>query len=96
MKKKFKDLKFRIDGRFGEDQTRLIATADLDPGIKVSVVTMLNAPRAIGGAYGTLPELTFEIAILQNDEFVRIGEYDDVLGYQSPKQVSKIMKKFQS
>ena len=87
--KRFRDLLFNVHPM---DPHRLTAQCDLTDEYRISVVTNLHP---YGGAYGNLSELTFEAAVFKNNEMIHIGVFDQVLGWQTPKQITKIMKKFQ-
>jgi hypothetical protein len=90
-KLKFKDLVFTYDRT-----TKLLhGRAELSNKYTISVVTQLNKDSRFGGVYGNLPELAFEVAVFKNDNMIQLTEYDDVLGWQTPKQITKLMKKYQ-
>jgi len=44
--------------------------------------------------YGNHPD-TYEVAVFnQRGDFVPLGKHDDVLGYQSPSQITALMRQF--
>ena len=87
--KKFKDLQFTIDADYYKLRARLKLTAKY----YISVIT--NISITYGSAYGNLRDQEFEVAMFKNNEMIKLGEYDDVLGWQTSKQITKLMKKYQ-
>ena len=76
--------------------------ARLDLGdYQVSVVTMRGKKPQYGGLYGSQAEGTYEVAVFANTEgvdgkdMVHLSEWDDVLGWQTPEQITAIMAKIQ-
>ena len=76
----FKDLTFETR----DWDCAKIARLDLGNDIQISVVGGSN------GVYGYGVD-TWEIAFFQNDEFLPVGKFDDVLGWQTKLDVSRHM-----
>ena len=77
----------------------LMARLDLGD-YQVSVVTMKGKKPQYGGLYGSQVDDTYEVAVFATpasvgSEMVRLSEWDDVLGWQSPEQITAIMAKIQ-
>ena len=65
------------------------ARLDLGNGLEISVV----ANKGDGyGLYGSVEDDLYEIAIFNDDGMIPLSVSDDVLGWQSPAQVSKHMR----
>ena len=89
--KNFSDLDFSADS---DDLKTIRARLQLGDYV-VSVVTSLGVNR--GFSYGTLPSLTFEVAVFDyKGDFVALGVADDVLGWQSMDQLNHLMAQLQS
>ena len=79
----------------------LMARLDLGD-YQVSVVTMKDKKPQYGGLYGSQAEGTYEVAVFANTEsvdgrdMVHLSEWDDVLGWQTPEQITAIMAKIQT
>jgi len=82
--KTFKDLVFFTRGFDGASHARL----DLGNDITISVV------GGSQGVYGNGDD-TWEVAFFQNDDFLPISKFDDVLGWQDEAQITKHMKEAQ-
>jgi hypothetical protein len=68
------------------------ASITFDNGYSISVVANDEGGDCF---YGNHPD-TFEVAVFnQRGDFVPLQSYDDVLGWQDPMQVSKLMAQFQ-
>lgn len=82
----FNDLDFKPHrGTRDAVQARL----DLGNGLEISVV----ANKADGyGLYGSVEDDLYEVAIFNDDGMIPLSVADDVLGWQSPAQVSKHMR----
>ena len=77
----------------------LMARLDLGD-YQVSVVTMKGEKPQYGGLYGSQVDDTYEVAVFATpasvgSEMIRLSEWDDVLGWQSPEQITAIMAKIQ-
>ena len=78
----------------------LMARLDLGD-YQVSVVTMKGKKPQYGGLYGSQLAGTYEVAVFANTkgvdgkDMVHLSEWDDVLGWQSPEQITAIMAKIQ-
>ena len=82
----FNDLDFQPHRGTGDAvQARL----DLGNGLELSVVA--NKGEA-SGLYGSVEEDLYEVAIFNDDGMIPLSVADDVLGWQSPAQVSKHMR----
>jgi hypothetical protein len=89
--KSFSDLDFSADP---DDLKTIRARLQLGD-YTVSVVTSLGVER--GFSYGTLPSLTFEVAVFDyKGDFVPLGVADDVLGWQSLGQLNYLMAQLQA
>ena len=82
----FNDLDFQPHrGTADAVQARL----DLGNGLEISVV----ANKGDGyGLYGSVEDDLYEVAIFNDDGMIPLSVADDVLGWQSPAQVSKHMR----
>ena len=89
--KTFADLDFTADS---DDLKTIRARLQLGDYM-VSVVTSLGVNR--GFSYGTLPSLTFEVAVFDaKGDFVPLSVADDVLGWQSMDQLNYLMAQLQA
>mgnify|MGYP003114014627 CR=1 FL=1 len=89
--KNFSDLDFSADS---DDLKTIRARLQLGD-YTVSVVTWLGVGR--GFSYGTLPSLTFEVAVFDyKGDFVPLSVADDVLGWQSMDQLNYLIAKLQA
>lgn len=68
------------------------ARLDFDNGLEISVVAG-NDER--GGLYGSVEEDLYEVAIFDKNGMIPLSPSDDVVGWQSPAQVSMLMAKAQ-
>ena len=69
------------------------ATLDFGNGLSISVVAGLKDRR---GLYGSVEEGLYEVAIFDENGMIPLSPSDDVVGWQSPTQVSILMAKAQS
>ncbi len=69
------------------------ATLDFGNGLSISVVAGL---KDRGGLYGSVEEGLYEVAIFDENGMIPLSPSDDVVGWQSPAQVSILMAKAQS
>lgn len=82
----FNDLDFQPHrGTSDAVQARL----DLGNGLEISVVANKGDGR---GLYGNVEDDLYEVAIFNDDGMIPLSVSDDVLGWQSPIQVSNHMK----
>lgn len=82
----FNDLDFKPHGA---TRDAVQARLDLGNGLEISVV----ANKADGyGLYGSVEDDLYEVAIFNDDGMIPLSVADDVLGWQSPAQVSKHMR----
>ena len=82
----FSDLDFQPHrGSADAVQARL----DLGNDLEISVVANKGEGR---GLYGNVEDDLYEVAIYDNDGMIPLSVADDVLGWQSPAQVSKHMR----
>jgi hypothetical protein len=95
--KTFDDLEFT----YHEDIKRWTATLELDNGYLFSVIAG-DKEDDWSLPYGTYQNETFEVAVFgaQFDDNgdrkkVPLAMYDDVLGWQKPIDISKLMRQFQ-
>jgi hypothetical protein len=67
------------------------ASLTLDNGYAFSVVANTDGGDMF---YGNHPN-TYEVAVFnQRGDFVPLGKYDDVLGWQAPHQITALMRQF--
>ena len=69
------------------------ATLDFGNGLSISVVAGFDGSK---GLYGDLEEDLYEVAIFDKNGMIPLSPSDDVVGWQSPAQVSILMAKAQS
>lgn len=81
----FNDLDFKPHKHADGVQARL----DLGNGLEISVVANNDGGN---GLYGNVSDDLYEVAIFDNDGMIPLSVGDDVLGWQSPAQVSKHMR----
>jgi hypothetical protein len=95
--KTFNDLEFT----YHEDIKRWTASLELDNGYLFSVIAGdINDGWSL--PYGTYQNETFEVAVFGTEfddngdiKKVPLALYDDVLGWQKPIDISKLMRQFQ-
>ena len=88
--KNFDDLKFTYD----DSIRRWSASLTLDNGYLFSVIAG-DKDDQWSVPYGSYPD-TFEVAVFNEDgNFVPLGAYDDVLGWQDRNQVSSLIRQFE-
>ena len=86
----FDDLDFQPH-RGADDAVQ--ARLDFGNGLEISVVAGLKDRR---GLYGSVEEGLYEVAIFDENGMIPLSPSDDVVGWQSPAQVSILMAKAQS
>jgi len=86
----FDDLDFKPH-RGSEDAVQ--ARLDFGNGLSISVVAGLKDRR---GLYGSVEEGLYEVAIFDKNGMIPLSPSDDVVGWQSPAQVSILMAKAQA
>jgi hypothetical protein len=86
----FSDLDFQPH-RGADDAVQ--ARLDFDNGLSISVVAGKDGRR---GLYGSVEEDLYEVAIFNENGMIPLSPSDDVVGWQSPAQVSILMAKAQS
>ena len=69
------------------------ATLDFGNGLSISVVANKDEGR---GLYGDVEDDLYEVAIFDKNGMIPLSVSDDVLGWQSPAQVSYLMAKAQT
>jgi len=69
------------------------ARLDFDNGLEISVVASKDGRV---GLYGSVEEDLYEVAIFDKNGMIPLSPSDDVVGWQSPAQVSILMAKAQS
>ena len=85
----FDDLDFKPHASHNDAvQARL----DLGDGFQISVIAGTNGRQ---GLYGDLEEDLYEVAIFDKNGMIPLSPSDDVVGWQSPAQVSILMAKAQ-
>lgn len=89
--KSFDDLKFTYD----DSIRRWSASLTLDNGYSFSVIAGDIRDGKWSSFYGIYQNDTFEVAVFNPDgDWVPLAAYDDVLGWQSPTQLSSLMRQF--
>ena len=68
------------------------ARLNLGNGLEISVIAGIDNKR---GLYGSLEEDLYEVAIYDKNGMIPLSPSDDVVGWQSPNQVSALMAKAQ-
>ena len=86
----FDDLDFQPH-RGADDAVQ--ARLDFGNGLEISVVAGIDGRQ---GSYGNLEEDLYEVAIFNDDGMIPLSPSDDVVGWQSPAQVSILMAQAQS
>ena len=81
----FEDLDFQPH-RGADDAVQ--ARLDFGNGLEISVVAGNDDRR---GLYGSVAEDLYEVAIFNDDGMIPLSPSDDVVGWQSPAQVSILM-----
>ena len=84
----FNDLDFQAHAHVDGVQARL----DLGNGLEISVVANNDGGN---GLYGNVSDDLYEVAIFNDSEMIPLSPADDVVGWQSPAQVSYLMAKAQ-
>ena len=85
----FNDLDFQPH-RGADDAVQ--ARLDLGIGLSISVIVGKDGRR---GLYGSVEENLYEVAIFDKNGMIPLSPSDDVVGWQSPDQVSILMAKAQ-
>ena len=85
----FDDLDFKPH-RGSDDAVQ--ARLDFGNGLEISVVAGKDGRR---GLYGSVEEDLYEVAIFDKNGMIPLSPSDDVVGWQSPAQVSILMAKAQ-
>jgi len=67
---------------------------------QISVVTMKGEKPQFGGLYGSQLAGTYEVAVFHKlgkdgSSMIRLSEWDDILGWQTPEQITAIMATIQ-
>jgi len=86
----FDDLDFKPH-RGADDAVQ--ARLNFGNGLEISVVAGLDDHK---GLYGSVEEDLYEVAIFDKNGMIPLSPSDDVVGWQSPAQVSILMEKAQS
>ena len=86
----FDDLDFQPH-RGADDAVQ--ARLDFGNGLEISVVAGNDDRR---GLYGSVEEDLYEVAVFDKNGMIPLSPSDDVVGWQSPAQVSILMAKAQS
>jgi hypothetical protein len=94
--KTFDDLVFEAHPNTADG---LMARLDLGH-YQISVVTMKGKKPQYGGLYGSQVDGTYEVAVFRNTnsgghDMIHLSEWDDVLGWQTPEEITAIMAKIQ-
>ena len=59
---------------------------------QISVVAMNGDKPAFGGLYGDASNDTYEVAMFHFDSMLPLAKYDDVIGWQSPTDITKLIR----
>lgn len=86
----FNDLDFKPHAN---NNDAVQARLDLGNGFEISVIASTNGRQ---GLYGDLEEDLYEVAIYDKNGMIPLSRSDDVVGWQSPNQISHLMAKAQS
>jgi hypothetical protein len=84
----FSNLDFKPHAHAKGVQARL----DLGNGLEISVVANNGDGE---GLYGNVSDELYEVAIFNDDGMIPLSPSDDVVGWQSPDQISHLMAKAQ-
>ncbi len=85
----FNDLDFQ-DHAHVKDGVQARLNVGRDDAYEFSVVAMKGSKGF--GLYGDQSEDTYEVAVFKDDQMLPLGVYDDVLGWQTPTQISLLMR----
>ena len=85
----FNDLDFQPHANVGDAVQARLVFGQKDQ-FEISVVSM-NGDKG-HGLYGNASEGTYEVAIFYGDDMLPLSIYDDVLGWQTPTQISLLMR----
>ena len=69
------------------------AKLDFGNGLEISVVANNDGGS---GLYGKVSDDLYEVAMFSDDGMIPLSPSDDVVGWQSPQQISRLMAKAQS
>ena len=72
------------------------ATLSLGNDINISVVSMKNKGTRYGGLYGVASLGTYEVAVFRHDSMLPLSPFDDVLGWLSEDEITKLMAELQT
>ncbi|MBO89033.1 MAG: hypothetical protein CMP14_05885 [Rickettsiales bacterium] len=72
------------------------AKLDLGNGFEISVVSMKDKEQQFGGLYGNASKGTYEVAMFLNGSMLPLAKYDDVLGWQTPVDITRLMREAQT
>ena len=67
-------------------------TLGQDDQFEISVVAMNGEKPSFGGLYGDASNDTYEVAMFYRDSMLPLAKYDDVIGWQSPTDITKLMR----
>ena len=62
-----------------------------DDRFSISVVSMKGKEQQFGGLYGSVANNTYEVALFHYDRMLPLSVSDDVLGWQTPTDITKLM-----
>ena len=92
IKKTFVDL---VINDHGNNPDGIQARLDLGNDTEISVVAMRNGPQEYGGLYGNAAAGTYEVAVFHHGNMIPLSAWDDVVGWQTEAEVSKLMDDLQ-
>ena len=88
----FRDLTFEAHSNVNNAvQSRL----DLGNGLEISVVSMKTKASGFGNLYGNASVGTYEVACFSSNEMLPLSPWDDVIGWQTEDEVTKLMANLQ-
>lgn len=85
----FNDLDFQ-DHAVVKDGVQAKLNVGRDDAFEFSVVAMKSDKGF--GLYGTQSDDTYEVAVFRDDQMLPLGRYDDILTWQTPTQISLLMR----
>ena len=92
-KKDFNDLVFNAHANV---ENGIQAKLDLGNDTEISVVSMKGKQGdAITGLYGNASQGTYEVAVFHHGNMIPLSAWDDVVGWQTEAEVSKLMDDLQ-
>jgi hypothetical protein len=63
-----------------------------DDRFDISVVSMKGKEQQFGGLYGSVVDNTYEVALYHYNRMLPLSVSDDVLGWQTPTDITRLMR----